>query len=360
MKKSTAISLVISAVLIVLGAACIITALAITDCNMEMLSDANYEMITEDITGGFKSINITESGARVRVVPSDDGIASVEYVDIQDRNYIIKVEDDILDIRVNDERPWYSRISMDFNAPMTLTVMLPEQDYEKLYVNNGSGGIEVSESFKFTAAEIESGSGGVSFDADVDGDVAIDSSSGGINVGSVQVNNLTCECSSGGMDLRGVIANSIEIDSGSGKVEVAECDASLIKIKVSSGGTQVVSCRADSLIISSGSGKMNVYDSECGDMELENSSGGLYIENTIATGRITIDSGSGGVEFDRIDAEELMIDVSSGGVRGTLLSGKMFSVSAGSGSVNVPDDDPNGGYCKINSGSGSIKITIAK
>jgi len=360
MKKSTSIALIVSLVLVVLGAAGVLSALAITDWNMQMFSTEKYELRTEEITGDFKSIHINESGAEVRIIPSASSTASVEYVYVQDRNYNITVDGGILDIRVSDERPWYNNVGINFTIPMTLTVMLPEQEYAELYVNNGSGGVEVSDSFTFTAAEIEAGSGGVTFNAMVNGDVKIDSGSGGIYVGSARVNNLTCDVSSGGVDLSGIIADSIKVDSSSGKVEAAECSAALLEIKSSSGGTQIVSCQADSLFITSGSGRINVYDSEYGDVDMVNSSGGFYLRNTVANGHMTIDSGSGGIKFDRIDARELKIKSSSGGVNGVLLSGKTFFVNVGSGSVEVPEDDPNGGYCEINSGSGSVDITIAE
>ncbi len=360
MKKSTGIALIIAAVLVILGGAGILSALAITDCNMQMFSPEKYELKTEEITGDFQSIHINESEAEVRIVPTAGSTASVEYVYIQDRNYNITVENGILDIRVSDERSWFNNIGINFTSPMTLTVMLPEQEYAELYVNNGSGGVEVSDSFTFTAAEIDSGSGGVTFNAAVNGDMSIDSGSGGVHIGSDRVNNLICDVGSGGVDMSGITADSIKVDSGSGKVEAAECGAALLEIKSSSGGTQIVSCQADSLLITSGSGKINVYDSEFGDVDMRNSSGGLYLENTVASGRMTLESGSGGVKFDRIDAQELKIKSSSGGVKGTLLSGKMFSVSVGSGSMEIPKDDPNGGYCEINTGSGSINITIAE
>lgn len=359
MKKSTAIALIVALVLVILGAAGIITALAITDWNMKEFSTEKYELKTEEITGEFEIINIFESSAEVRIIPAAGDTASVEYVNIQDRNYYITVDNGVLDIRVSDERPWYSNIGINFTNPMTLTVMLPEQEYAELYVNNGSGGIEVSESFTFTAAEIESGSGGVTFNATVNGDVKIDSGSGGVHVGSARVNNLSCECGSGGMELDGIIADSIKAECGSGRLEAAECAAAVMELKTSSGGLQVVACEADGLYVTVGSGKTYIYDTTCGDVKMISSSGGFYLENTVASGLMTIDSGSGGIDFDRIDAHELRIKSSSGGVDGVLLTGKTFFVDVGSGSVDVPEDDPNGGYCEINSGSGSVEISIA-
>ena len=52
------------------------------------------------------------------------------------------------------------------------------------------------------------------------------------------------------------------------------------------------------------------------------------------------------------------LQASSGSIKGTVKTVKMFNGTSGSGSVKVPDDDPNGGKCVLHTGSGSIKISI--
>lgn len=67
---------------------------------------------------------------------------------------------------------------------------------------------------------------------------------------------------------------------------------------------------------------------------------------------------TGDVALDACDAAEIDISVSTGDVHGTLLSPKIFSASADTGSVRVPQSG-EGGSCTIHTTTGDIHISIS-
>ena len=59
------------------------------------------------------------------------------------------------------------------------------------------------------------------------------------------------------------------------------------------------------------------------------------------------------------DAGTINIKTGTGDVSGSLLSGKVFSVTSDTGNVKVPDTQ-SGGLCEIHTNTGDINITVMK
>ena len=81
------------------------------------------------------------------------------------------------------------------------------------------------------------------------------------------------------------------------------------------------------------------------------------MSNVVAEELLSLDVHTGSISFDGCDAAEIRMTTSTGDVKGSLLSGKIFTVKTETGSIDVPDST-GGGSCKVTTTTGSIKIKI--
>ena len=79
----------------------------------------------------------------------------------------------------------------------------------------------------------------------------------------------------------------------------------------------------------------------------------------IADKEIFVLRNTGNVKFDNCDAYELIrVEVNTGDVKGSLLSGKMFTVNTDTGNIQVPPSEPGYPDCQISTRTGDIRISI--
>ena len=81
------------------------------------------------------------------------------------------------------------------------------------------------------------------------------------------------------------------------------------------------------------------------------------LKNVIANEKFDIERSTGDVKLELCDAAEILIRTDTGSVTGSLMSDKVFIVSADTGRVNVPKTT-SGGVCQITTDTGDIRITI--
>ena len=384
MKNSTSIALIVAVVCLVAGIA-IIGVFAGLNKNLsygEMFQQTvveEYEIATEEFPADFDRISIIESEAEVELIRSDVGNPRIEYSVVEDRDYIVTVEDGILDIRVDDRRSSFVSFRITYKE-MTLKVYLPEDEYESLTIDSNSGSVIVPADFTFGESRIEASSGSVSFDADVDGTATIKNSSGSVKVSGIQAGKLTVNNTSGSIKITDSNAVEAEIINTSGGVTVAGGKYGAVNVNCTSGSIELSRLTADSIIgegssgsvrleectvsgeaaVKSSSGSIKLVSCTAGSISAGSSSGSITLDGTVASGKAYLTATSGSVHFKNADAGELEVKTSSGSVKGNLLTGKMFDVRTSSGGENVPASDRDGGYCSINTTSGSVKLTVGE
>ena len=165
--------------------------------------------------------------------------------------------------------------------------------------------------------EIDVGSGRVEV-AEAEGDVSIDTGSGSVVARGVRGDALHIDTGSGSVKASDVSVGDLSIDTGSGSVEVTSAIARQVLVDTGSGSVKLtLTANPEDVTIDTGSGSVTVTvpPSFGAEVDLETSSGGIeldfpvttkrierdHLEGTIGNGegRLTIDTGSGGIRIIR-------------------------------------------------------------
>ena len=264
-------------------------------------------------TAAIRALEIDSGSADVKLIPVTDTVCRVQCTESSVLRTKVSLEDGTLHIVRRRVGAW-SLFSISLKEDF-IYVMLPVQDYDSLWVRSSSGGVSVPEDFRFNNAIISASSGGIGFSAAVTGTLDLETSSGGVALADVSPAELRVAVSSGGLAIAGGSPGNVDL----------HC---------SSGG-------------------MRLSDVHCDALAAETSSGGIRFSDVIASGKMTLECTSGSIRLEDCDAAELRIQCTSGSVSGHLLTPKIYSASATSGSVRVPTGG-SGGLCEVKTTSGSI------
>lgn len=301
MKKSKKIALIVSAALIVTGIGIIIGALSSVGLDFNAWNTIEFTSKTHEIQEPFDSINILAAEHHVRIRPSDTDQCKVVCNDSEKLFHKIRVENNTLVITREDTRQWYEHIGFFWYDDLSVTVYLPEKEYQKLFIKNVSGDISVEGNLNCTEGEIYNTSGKIYF------------------TGKIK-NQLTLKTVSGDISVKGISEAALDVKSTSGDLLLSDVTADSLQLKTTSG-----------------------------DMELS---------SVAVKGQAQLESVSGEIELEGTDAGSFEIKTVSGNVDGHLLSSKDFEIHTTSGDVRVPDSDKSAGTCKIKTTSGNVKIKI--
>lgn len=270
--------------------------------DVRRLNTVRFETKTYPVLESFRHIDVRDVDCDVRLLLSEDGSCRVVCTESDRIVNRVEVRDDTLTITRNDERRWYERFSIWWGGDLTLTVYLPEQEYQSLFLKTVSGDISVPEQLSFAAAELSSISGDISFLARTDGGLTITSTSGEIRGGNAAGGDVRVTAVSGDVRLSGVTARALRVKTTSGEIG---------------------------------------------------------LRSVTAEQEADVQSTSGDVELDAFDAPSIRIRTVSGEVEGGLLSPKAFETHTTSGEVRVPPSDPSGGTCSVTTTSGDIRLQVS-
>lgn len=323
MSNGKKIAIIIACVMTGVGILILLAAVIGINFDFTRLNTVKTERVSYTIEEDFDRIHIDCMESDVKFVKSDSDECIVECVQEEHVSHEAEVKDGTLNITRIDEREGHEYFVIMFNFEETgVTVHLPEDEYEKLWVKTLSGDVEVTDGFTFTDAEVYCTSGDALFNADASGNVTV--------------------------------------ESVSGDVRMMNPDAANISVKSTSGDVEITSVKAkEKLNIETVSGDIDLIKAETGILSAGCSSGDIEFSGVIASGEFSARSVSGDIEMNRCDGENLYLKSTSGDISGTLLSEKMFSVHTTSGHVNVPDDGGSG-KCEISTTSGNVNMRIDK
>lgn len=322
MSNGKKIAIIIACVMTGVGILILLAAVIGINFDFTRLNTVKTERVSYTIEEDFDSIHVDCMESDVKFVKSDSDECIVECVQEEHVSHEAEVKDGTLNITRIDEREGHEYFMIMFNFEETgVTVHLPEDEYEKLWIKTLSGDIAIPEGFSFSDAEVSTESGDIMCQAKASGSITVKSKSGDAVVMNSSAEDILAKSLSGDVMINSADAvNKLTAEALSGDVEV--CDAN-----------------ADNLSASSTSG----------DIELLRVSAVEF--NAVTT--------SGDIEFSRCDADDIRMKSTSGDISGTLLSEKMFSVHTTSGHVNVPDDGGSG-KCEISTTSGNVNMRIDK
>ena len=317
MKRSL---IIVAAVLIAVGIAVFVAALAYSDFDLSKLDTNEYETKTYEIDTGFSGIEICFGETDITFKPSDDGSVKVVCFTRKTADISVSVEDGTLKITTDEKKTPKEWLTL-FSRSLSATVYLPGGAYGGLKIEGGTGGVSIPGDFTFDSMDIRTSTG----------DVACGASASGL----------------------------FRIKTGTGDIKLTNVSAGDMTLGVSTGRIDVASanCPGD-VTLSVSTGKTRLSDFACGSLSTTGGTGAITLENAVVSGRLYIKRSTGDVDFINSDATEIRVDVSTGDVTGTLRSGKIFYAETSTGRIDLPRSS-SGGKCEIFTSTGDVRIRIS-
>ena len=319
MNKNVRSWLIAATLFVVIGLGAIFALLAFfAGWDFLKLSNVIYDDNVYEISEEFANISINTDTADIVFVQSKDGKCKVVCHEKKNMKHSVEAMDGNLSINLVDTRKWYEYISwFEFSK---ITVYLPKEEYASLLIDENTGDVEISNSFKFES-------------------ICVSVSTGDI------------KCFASAEDL-------IKISTSTGDISVENISTASLDLSVSTGDIKItnVNC-TDGISACISSGDTSASNVKCSSFVSTGTTGDISLNSVIATGGFNIERSTGDVKFDKSDASEVFVKTSTGDVNGSFLSNKIFVTSTSTGNIDVPKST-SGGVCEINTSTGDIKISI--
>ena len=288
MKKSIIWIFITFLILLVIGI--ILYSLSITS----MLEIKEYE-----INDKFSDIEIITDTADIEFILSENLNTSVVCAEQKNINHSVRVKDNTLLIKVDDNRKWYEYININFGKTK-ITIYLPKNEYGELFIESDTGNINIPNNFNFNSIDIIEDTGNVK------------------NYASVNDN---------------------------------------IKVKTSTGNIHIENINANIIDLSASTGNIKIVNAKCVNLLSKVDTGNVLLKNVVATEKFIIETDTGDVKFVASDASDIFVKTDTGNVTGSLLTDKVIFAESDTGNIDVPKiiaDEK----CEITTDTGDIKITI--
>lgn len=288
MKKSIIWIFIIFFLLLVIGI--ILYSLSITG----ILETKKFE-----INDKFSDIEIITDTADIEFILSENLNTSVVCTEQKNINHSVRVKDNTLLIKVDDNRKWYEYININFGKTK-ITIYLPKNEYGELFIDSDTGNINIPNNFNFNSIDIIDDTGNVK------------------NYASVNDN---------------------------------------IKIKTSTGNIHIENINANIIDLSASTGNIKIVNAKCANLLSKVDTGNVLLKNVVATEKFIIETDTGDVKFVASDASDIFVKTDTGNVTGSLLTDKVIFAESDTGNIDVPKiiaDEK----CEITTDTGDIKITI--
>lgn len=288
MKKSIIWIFITFFLLLVIGI--ILYSLSITG----ILETKEYE-----INDKFSDIEIITDTADIEFILSENLNTSVVCAEQKNINHSVRVKDNTLLIKVDDNRKWYEYININFGKTK-ITIYLPKNEYGELFIDSDTGNINIPNNFNFNSIDIIDDTGNVK------------------NYASVKDN---------------------------------------IKIKTSTGNIHIENINANIIDLSASTGNIKIVNAKCVNLLSKVDTGNVLLKNVVATEKFIIETDTGDVKFVASDASDIFVKTDTGNVTGSLLTDKVIFAESDTGNIDVPKiiaDEK----CEITTDTGDIKITI--
>lgn len=318
MKKVILIPIIVGSALLVTGG--ILLGVGLANSASSGTNVTREELLNEDFNNFDFNLDISD----LTFVKTNDGTKKIVFQEQKKLFHEFTVEDGTLKVKFKDNRAWNEKW-FSFGVNIKVTVYLPETSYGNLKIDSDTGDTNIPEDFTFDSFHLEGHTGDLNMSANV-------------------TNSYYAKLSTGDMKLNSITTKEMELKTDTGKMFLTDVDVKEdLAMKISTGDITLNNVHAKNL---------------SKNKDGKGSTGKIKLINTVISENITIRNGTGDVIFTDSDAHDLDVEASTGDVKGTLLTGKLFTAKTSTGHINVPDDDPTGGVCKIKTSTGDINIKI--
>ncbi len=270
-------------VMIAAGVITVFCALILVKFDLSKLNTHKFEKKTYVVSEDFESINIKSVTSVLCFAPSEDDKCRVIADEREKVSYTVEVVNGVLNIGVENNEEWYDKlVFFSFGEEEKVTIYLPKNDYEKLYVKLTYGEIRIRDDFNFKAVDINTTSGEISLSGiKKTENINIKATSGDIDLKDIQTDELRVESRSGEIKLSDVTAEKdMSVKAASGDVDFNRCDSDNIYIKTTSGDVEcsLLSEKLFSVNTKSGDVDVPVSTLTAGKCNIRTSSGDIEVK----------------------------------------------------------------------------------
>ena len=195
----------------------------------------------------------------------------------------------------------------------------------------------------------------------VAGDATLNASTGDMVLNNVSFKNLSTIATTSDLNANGLyLEESLSIERSTGDVSLSDINCGgKVAVQTSTGSIDIANATCADMTVTVSSGKSSYTNVSCVNFTSTGDTGDINMTSLIASDKIDITRSTGDVHFSGCDAAEINVVTSSGSVTGSFLTNKIFQVHTSSGKINVPECW-EGGKCRIKTGSGKVEISIGQ
>lgn len=329
--------IIISSVLIVSG---LLIAIIVLALNQFKIGDLDNSIIskTYDVSEDFSSIECNLEVSSLNIYYTTDTENKVLCLEKEGISFDVKVEDNILKIKENNNIKWYANINFINNTDVT--IFINKKYLDNFVVNTSTGDISILEQINFNNVSIDGSTAKISFMAYVEENVNIHLSTGDVWINKAEMKNL-------------------DVKVTTGKIEISECKIlNNVNLKSTTGDMNLLNnIISNNLEVTKDTGKLTMDTVSCNNVNVKSTTGDTTFSDVIVNNDAKIESSTGRVKLDFCDAKNIYIKTSTGDVSGSIMSYKIFNVKTDTGKINVPETiEGSKGVCNITTSTGDVEI----
>ena len=187
----------------------------------------------------FNDISLSGDITDFVILKSDEEKVRITCHETEKVYSTVNVSDNTLYIKQKDTRAWYEKIvwvTNPFSKPLTVTVYLPNKEYNKLKLELSVGDFELSD-FSFEDVNVKTSTGEIKVsNLNVKNTLTLTTSTGDIHVDNVTAKEGTIKTSTGSEILNNVIAtDKLSLKASTGDIKFTCIDSKSISLKTSTG-----------------------------------------------------------------------------------------------------------------------------
>lgn len=288
--------------------------------NLGALNTSEYVTNEYEVKDGFDKISINADTEDIAFVPSEGKDCKVVCYENTDDLHDVRVESSTLKIGKRKNNNFVVNIGIYTETP-TVTVYLPESEYDSVVIDSDTGDVMIPEDFIFGSISVTLDTGDIDISASALEKTALQTDTGKVNLHDMSADSILVNTSTGHNTLNNVtVAKTLEINVSTGKLDFS-----------------------------------NVT---CADLKSDGTTGRVNLSNVNASGEFRITRSTGSISFDKCDAGSICVETDTGDIEGTLTSDKVFYAQSDTGDVEVPKST-TGGMCEMTTDTGDIRISIS-
>ncbi len=316
---------------------------------------------TEEPAESFGNIKINTGTADVELIPAENGKCCVVLSENRRETHCVAILDKTLEIRAEKTGKWFDKVFPLSTRVPKVKVYLPKTEFSSLSVTTDTGDVYAPEALTFEDASVTGNTGDVKFFAAAEKELTITTQTGDIKAVSSPESNLTVTTLTGEVCISDCRCGNAVLNSDTGDITLKNFISSGdLSVTTGTGDVEVEKIDADIITVNTNTGEVCISDCRCGNAVLNSDTGDITLKNFISSGNLSVTTGTGDVGFEKIDADIITVNTNTGYVKGSVLSEKLFNAHSNAGKIDVPDSIATDKTCEIKTNTGDIIVIIEK